>query len=158
MVTKAKPGTARSTVLIAHLARAVNHRLEAELAPLGLRQRQLVALSYLRDHGPAPQQAMAEALSIDASNVVLLLNELEDAGLASRRRDCADRRRHIVEIAPAGESALEQVGRALDAVEDDVLGALDADQRDALHGLLDTALDGQLPECAVELPAGGAAQ
>jgi DNA-binding MarR family transcriptional regulator len=153
MVTQARPTAARSTVLIAHLARAINHRFEAELAPLGLRQRQLVALSYLRDHGPAPQQAMAETLSIDPSNVVLLLNELEDLGLATRRRDHADRRRHIVEIAPAGERALEQVGRVLDAIEDDVLGALDAGQRDALHDLLDTALDGQLPECVAEVSA-----
>jgi DNA-binding MarR family transcriptional regulator len=158
MVTQAKATAARSTVLIAHLARAINHRFEGELAPLGLRQRQLVALSYLRDHGPAPQQAMAEALSIDPSNVVLLLNELEDAGLATRRRDQADRRRHIVEITPAGERALEQVGRVLDAIEDDVLGALNAGQRDALNDLLDTALDGQLPECAVELAARPAAE
>jgi len=158
MVTQAKSTAARSTVLIVHLARAINHRFEAELTPLGLRQRQLVALSYLRDHGPAPQQAMAEALSIDPSNVVLLLNELEDAGLATRSRNQADRRRHIVEVAPAGERALEQVARVLDAIEDDVLSALDAGQRDALNDLLDTALDGQLPQCVVELPARRAAE
>jgi DNA-binding MarR family transcriptional regulator len=153
MATRAKPRAARSTILIAHLARGVNHRLETDLAPLGLRQRQLVALTFLRDHGPAPQQAMAEALSIDPSNVVLLLNELEQAGLATRRRDSADRRRHIVEIAAAGEKALREVGRVLDAIEDDVLGALTASQRDDLYELLDTALDGRLPECAVELSA-----
>ncbi len=147
--TPPRPTPPRSTVLIAHLARAINHRLEADLCPLGLRQRQLVALSYLRDHGPAPQQAMAEALSIDPSNVVILLNELEQAGLAIRRRDDVDRRRHIVEIAAAGEHALKEIGRVLDAIEDDVLGALDRGQRRDLNALLDTALDGQLPECSV---------
>ena len=158
MVTETKSSAARSTVLIAHLARAINHRFEAELCPLGLRQRQLVALSYLRDHGPAPQQAMAEALSIDPSNVVLLLNELEQAGLATRRRDQVDRRRHIVEIAPAGEHALGEVGRVLDAIEDAVLGALEVGEREELHALLETALDGQLPECAVQLSAGSAVE
>ncbi len=153
MVTKTATSPARSAVLIAHLARAINHRFEAELCPLGLRQRQLVALSYLRDHGPAPQGAMAEALSIDPSNVVLLLNELEQAGLAIRRRDDVDRRRHIVEIAAAGERALKEVGRVLDAIEDDVLGALDQRQRNQLNALLDSALDGQLPECSVRVPA-----
>src|SRR5277367_637197 len=153
MVTQVKARSARSTVLIAHLARGVNHRLETELVPLGLRQRQLVALSYLRDHGPAPQGAMAEALSIDPSNVVLLLNELEEAGLATRRRDSADRRRHIVELAPAGERALEKVKRVLDSIEDDILGALTESQREDLHDLLDTALDGRLPECVVDLSA-----
>jgi MarR family transcriptional regulator, transcriptional regulator for hemolysin len=157
MVTeaKAKARSTRSTVLIAHLARRVNHRLETDLggAP-GLRQRQLVALTFLRDHGPAPQQAMAEALSIDPSNVVLLLNELEQAGLATRRRDPTDRRRHIVEIAPAGEQALRKVGRVLDGIEDDVLGSLTAAQRGDLHELLDQALDGQLLECVVDLPVG----
>jgi MarR family transcriptional regulator, lower aerobic nicotinate degradation pathway regulator len=81
--------------------------------------------------------------------VVLLLNELEQAGLAIRRRDDVDRRRHIVEIAAAGEHALKEIGRVLDAIEDDVLGALDRRQRRQLNALLVTALDGQLPACSV---------
>jgi MarR family transcriptional regulator, lower aerobic nicotinate degradation pathway regulator len=135
--------SAQSTVLIAHLARTITHRFEETLAPLGLRQRYLVTLTYLRDHGPAPQQALSEALCIDASNLVALLNELEEADLAVRRRDISDRRRHIVELTASGRGALREVARTLEAIEDDVLGALDHDQRGALRDLLERAIDGE---------------
>jgi MarR family transcriptional regulator, lower aerobic nicotinate degradation pathway regulator len=137
--------SAQSTVLIAHLARTITHRFEETLAPLGLRQRYLVTLTYLRDHGPAPQQALIDTLCLDASNLVALLNELEDAGLAVRRRDANDRRRHIVELTAVGREALREVARTLEAIEDDVLGALDHDQRTSLRDLLERVI-GEPPE------------
>ena len=134
--------SAQSTVLIAQLARTISSRFEATLAPLGLRQRYLVTLTYLRDHGPSPQQALTEALCLDASNLVALLNELEDADLAVRRRDANDRRRHIVELTASGREALREVARTLATIEDEVLGALDHDQRGALRDLLERVIDG----------------
>jgi DNA-binding MarR family transcriptional regulator len=142
---------AQSTVLIAQLARTITHRFEETLAPLGLRPRYLVTLTYLRDHGPSPQQTLTEALCMDASNLVALLNELEDADLAVRRRDATDRRRHIVELTPHGRKALREVARTLQEIEDDVLGALDQDQRVALRDLLERALDGE--PAAARIPA-----
>ena len=64
--------------------------------------RLLMALSYLRDHDGAPQQELADVLCIDANNVVLALNELEDLGHIRRRRDPADRRRHLVDLTAQG--------------------------------------------------------
>jgi MarR family transcriptional regulator, lower aerobic nicotinate degradation pathway regulator len=147
--TTQQTGPAQSTVLIAQLARTITHRFEETLAPLGLRPRYLVTLTYLRDHGPAPQQTLTEALCIDASNLVALLNELEDADLAVRRRDATDRRRHIVELTPHGRKSLREVARTLEAIEDDVLGALDHDQRTALRDLLERALDGEPATCRI---------
>src|SRR5215212_2880257 len=85
-------GGARSTVLITRMARAMRRQFEQAVAPLGLRARHLVALTHLNDHGPSAQQTLIEALGLDASNLVALLNELEDAGLIVRRRDRTDRR------------------------------------------------------------------
>ena len=79
-----------ASVLIARVARLVRSRLEAALGPSGLRQRQLVALTYLRDRGPARQQALAQSLCMDASSLVCLLNELEDEDLIARKRDRED--------------------------------------------------------------------
>jgi DNA-binding MarR family transcriptional regulator len=129
--------SSHSVVLIARLARTVRSRLQAALAPLGLRYRHLVALSYLRDHGPTPQQALGDGLRIDPSNLVGLLNALDDQGLVVRRRDPADRRRHIVELSAQGRQLLdEDVQRTLAEVDDDVLGSLPADDRAALHRIL----------------------
>jgi DNA-binding MarR family transcriptional regulator len=64
----------------------------------------------------------------------------------ARRRDPHDRRRHRVELTPAGRSALINAERAQETVEDDVLQALDADERATLWRLLTRALKGAEPE------------
>jgi DNA-binding MarR family transcriptional regulator len=133
--------------LLDHLARVGRRASEAAIAPGGLRPRHLVALTLLSDHGPANQQGLAEALGLDPSNVVVLLNDLEDRGLVTRRRDPADRRRHIVELSRNGEAELRSAQQRLARVEDQLLHALTADERETLHCLLVRAAGGQLPSC-----------
>jgi DNA-binding MarR family transcriptional regulator len=130
------PASARSTVLITRLARAMRRRFEQAVAPLGLRARHLVALTHLKDHGPSPQQTLIEVLGLDASNLVALLNELEDADLIVRSRDRSDRRRGIIELSAEGERMLAAVDRALEAVDDEVLVALSFEERATLNDLL----------------------
>ncbi len=140
-----------SMVLLTRLAKQVYRRSSEQL--LGMDLRLLMALSYVRDHNGAPQQELAEALCMDANNVVLLLNDLEDLGHVIRRRDPADRRRHIVELTDAGLVAMTRAERAQESIEDDVLAALDADERAALWRLLTRALQGAEPERAEPVPA-----
>ena len=125
-----------SMVLLPRLAKQVMRRCSAEL--LGMDLRLLMALSYLGDHDGAPQHELVDALCIDAKNVVLLLNELEDLGHLVRRRDSEDRRRHRVYISDTGRQALERAARA----QDDVLQDLDADERSTLWKLLARAARG----------------
>ncbi|HEV3094927.1 MAG TPA: MarR family winged helix-turn-helix transcriptional regulator [Solirubrobacteraceae bacterium] len=132
--------TPGSMVLLTRLAKQVYRRSSDEL--LGMHLRHLMTLSYLRDHDDAPQQELAEAFCMDANNVVLLLNELEDRGHIARRRDPTDRRRHRVELTPAGRRALIGAERAQESIEDEVLGALDPDERATLWRLLTRALYG----------------
>jgi DNA-binding MarR family transcriptional regulator len=136
----ASPGPG-SMVLLTRLSRVVYRR--ATEAVLGMRLKEYTSLIYLREHDGLTQQALAEALHMDANNCVLLLNELEAAGLAERRRDPTDRRRHTVVINPAGMRALERADRALESVEDEVLSALTAEERATLRGLLSRALEGE---------------
>lgn len=126
-------------VLVARLAKVVYRRSDAER--LGMSLRWYVALSLLDDHDGAPQQALGGALCIDANNLVLLLNELEGAGFAERRRDPLDRRRHLVHVTAKGRRALERAERALEAVEDEILSPLDPGERATLRDLLARALD-----------------
>jgi DNA-binding MarR family transcriptional regulator len=130
------PVPAQATVLIARVARVVRQRFEQVLTPLGLRQRHVVALSFLRGHGPTPQQQLADRLRMDASSMVCLLNELEENELVLRHRDRTDRRRGIVELSPQGERALREVDRALQVVEDEVLTRLESTERGTLRRLL----------------------
>ena len=130
------PVPTQVSVLIARLARVVRHRLEQVLTPTGLRQRHVVALSYLRGFGPTAQAALAERLRMDPSSLVCLLNDLEEAGLVVRTRDRSDRRRAIVQLSPDGERALCEVDDAVEAVEREMLTDLDADERTTLRRLL----------------------
>jgi DNA-binding MarR family transcriptional regulator len=82
---------------------------------------------------------------MDANNVVLLLNELEDLGYVTRRRDPDDRRRHLVDLTAGGRGALERAEHAQEQIEDDVLQALDAEERATLWQLLARALRGAEP-------------
>lgn len=132
------PGT---MVLLTRIARAVYRH--ANEARMGMRLKEYASLMHLRHTGGIPQHDLAEALHMDANNCVLVLNELEAAGYAERRRDPNDRRRHIVQMTAAGERALEKADRALEAVEDEVLGALTHEERATLRQLLHRALEGE---------------
>jgi DNA-binding MarR family transcriptional regulator len=128
-------------VLLTQLARVVYRRSTVEL--VGMRLRELGALAYLRDHQLASQHALSKALSLDANNCVLLLNDLEALHYVERRRDPVDRRRHLVELTTKGRVALERAERAQGSVEDEILGALDTEERSMLQRLLSRALEGE---------------
>jgi len=127
-------------VLITRLARSVYLRSSVDL--VGMNLRNMVVLAYLRDHPGVSQQAMTEHLSMDSNTGVLVLNDLEDLEYAERRRDPADRRRHIVDITDAGREALERAEAAQGTIEEEILGGLDAMERETLRRLLVKALEG----------------
>jgi DNA-binding MarR family transcriptional regulator len=137
MPTTTTPGV---TVLLTQLSRLVYRRTSEDL--LGMRLKEFVMLAHLREHNPIPQQDLGEMLCIDANNLVLLLNELESRGFAYRRRDPADRRRHLVEITDEGLTAFESAERGIESVEDDVLYTLTSRERVELQELLVKALEG----------------
>ncbi|MCW2709101.1 MAG: hypothetical protein QOD70_17 [Frankiales bacterium] len=138
----------RSGALLDYFARRMRLRTEAVLAPLGLRPRHLVALTVLRVRGGSTQQALATTLAMDGTNIVGLLNELEAEKLIERRRSPEDRRRHLVELTEAGMKRLAKAECALAEVEQEVLGALDASQRETLYDLLQQAATGAGASCA----------
>jgi DNA-binding MarR family transcriptional regulator len=125
-------------VLMSRLAKQFYSRSDEN--KLGMHLRHLIALSYVRDHDACPQQDLADAFCMDANNVVLLLNELEELGYATRVRDPHDRRRHLVQMTKQGSTALARTERAQGALEDEILETLDPDERRTLRTLLMRAL------------------
>lgn len=135
MTPEPSPG---SLVLLTRLSRLVYRRATEDV--LGMRLKQFVALNYLHHMPGVGQRQLGDLLMLDANNCVLLLNDIEAAGWAERRRDPDDRRRHIVEITDSGREALFRAEIALDGLEDEVLGALSSDERDTLRELLGRAM------------------
>jgi DNA-binding MarR family transcriptional regulator len=151
-MVESKTGAAvdqRLLPLIEHLARVGRRASDITLEPGGLRPRHLIALKLLSERGPASQLALADSLSLDASNVVGLLNELEQRGLVTRRRDSADRRRHIVELSAQGQAELCHAYDRLQRVDDELLSALSQKERATLYNLLVRAVGANTPPCDV---------
>jgi DNA-binding MarR family transcriptional regulator len=125
------------TVLLTRLSRLIWRRTTEEM--LGLRPKEFVALAFLRERTPVSQQELGEILCIDPNNMVLLLNDLEQAGYALRRRDPDDRRRHQVEITDEGLLALEDAEEGIESMEGELLAGLSVTERRELRALLTKA-------------------
>ena len=136
MAVDTSPGT---VVLLLRLAKTVHKRSTEDL--LGIKLKHMMLLSYLRAGAPAAQQQLCESLWLDPNNCVLLLNELEEIGYIERRRDPADRRRHMVDITGEGRNALERAEHAQESLEDEILGGLTDEERATLRSLLRRALE-----------------
>ena len=134
------PLPAGSLVLLIRLTRRIYRRATEDV--LGMRLKSYLLLSNLRD-GALPQSELCTSMHLDPNNCVLMLNDLEAAGHVERRRDPADRRRHIVVLTPAGRKALAGADRAVESLEDEVLAALAPEEREALRGLLARAIAGE---------------
>jgi DNA-binding MarR family transcriptional regulator len=143
-VKRADPGFVS---LLTQVQKALNRRTGEDL--LGMRFKPYMTLGYVRDHPGTTQQELESSLFMDANSVVLILNELEAAQFSIRRRDPNDRRRHIVEITPAGRRALERADRARESLEDEVLVSLSAEERKTLRSLLERVLEALLAEARV---------
>jgi DNA-binding MarR family transcriptional regulator len=125
-------------VLMTRLSRQVYQTATEDILGMGLKQ--FVVLNQLREDVGVPQQQLAEYMCLGANLLVLLLNSTESAGWVERRRDPADRRRHLVHRTPAGTAAVAHAERAMDSVEHHVLGNLSPAERTVLRGLLARAL------------------
>src|SRR2546429_1769138 len=139
-VTKesAPPGIATRwpTLLLIKLGRITMHRFTEALEPFGIRPRHVAALIELRDRGELTQQSLCGQLHLDPTNLVAILNELEQRGYATRRRDPEDRRRHLVEVSKKGLAVIDKVSEVMDGVEDELLDGLEPAERRLLEGVL----------------------
>lgn len=138
------PDLATLTHRLAHLTRRrMGERMAREQWALdaGFRPGCVGVLRMIAALEPVSQREVSERLVLDPSDLVSLVDILERAGLVERRRDPADRRRHSLEITPAGRTAvrrLEAVGRE---VTEEVLAPLDEAERAALAHLLGRVVD-----------------
>ncbi|MEV7612533.1 MarR family transcriptional regulator [Streptomyces sp. NPDC089799] len=132
----AAPAPRGAAFLLAQIGAHAAGRFAERVGELGLTPADVGLLRMIGGRPGRSQRALAEDLGVVPSRVVSLIDGLQDKGLVERRRSVEDRRNHELHLTADGRRALGSVSRTAAAHEDDLLAALDRDQRDLLLGLL----------------------
>jgi DNA-binding MarR family transcriptional regulator len=148
---------ASSAFLLKRLGFAAKERAFAAYEEAGLSPYHHAILAVLDEGSRETQGAIADALGYDRGQLVGLLDELEERDLVERRRDPADRRRHIVRLTSAGKRSLARLRAISSGLENEFFAALDAEERERLHALLLRLAEQHLPNCGGRGPDAGRA-
>jgi DNA-binding MarR family transcriptional regulator len=132
----AKELAASSGFLLARLGIAFKAKAIARVEQAGFELYDYSVLAILGEGVRETQATIADALAVDPSRLVAVLDSLEERGLIVRQRDPHDRRRHVVSITDAGTDVLADLRRMATELEDAFLAPLDAESRESFHELL----------------------
>ncbi len=108
----------------------------AHLSPLGIRVRHYAVLSAACDADGISQREIAGILSLDPSQIVALVDDLQAAGLAKRVPAPSDRRTRLVIATSRGLTVRERAKNAIEAAHQEFLAPLGKADRDALREIL----------------------
>jgi MarR family transcriptional regulator, lower aerobic nicotinate degradation pathway regulator len=122
--------------LLTFIAEHATERFESAVAAHGIRSKHASVLVVIDAEGPMSQRALGRRLRIDKSPMVGLLDDLEQLGLAERRRSDADRRVQAIHLTRKGRAVLERVVDIAETENARTFDALDDAERELLHDLL----------------------
>lgn len=108
----------------------------AALAEHGLKVRSYAVLALAADDTRPTQRELAEFLRLDPSQVVALVDELEERQLIERRTDPADRRVNVLVATDAGRALFARAQKSTRAVELGLFAAMTPEDHERLAGLL----------------------
>ncbi|MET3370500.1 MarR family winged helix-turn-helix transcriptional regulator [Arthrobacter sp. M2012083] len=112
------------------------------LADYGLRERSFSVLTLACSGLEPTQRELADFLSLDPSQVVSLVDDLEHRGLVKRAQGKQDRRAKIIVSTAEGRRIHNKARAALEVCEQTQLAALSEDENAQLRALLKKALWG----------------
>lgn len=122
--------------LLAMAAAHADRLVTAGLASVDAHKWHYAVLAALHDHGPASQAELSRRTGIYRSDMVAVLNELEERGLLRRAPDPADRRRNVISMTPQGDRQLTRLDTLVASLQDDLLAPLSTADREQLVDLL----------------------
>jgi DNA-binding MarR family transcriptional regulator len=143
----AKELVASSGFLLARLGLAFKAKALARIEQEGFDAHHYSLLAILAEGARETQATIADALGLDPSRIVALLDKLEDQGLVGRQRDPHDRRRHVVSITTAGKQQLQRLRAIAKELEDEYFAPLTPEDRETFHRLLLALACAHDPRC-----------
>jgi len=141
---------AKSGFLMVRLGTEFRSRAVGALVEAGFSQYHYSVLALLHEQDRETQAEIAEALDLDPSQLVGILDTLEQRGVIARQRDPRDRRRHLVSLTTEGRRQLRRLRTAIDRLEDQLFAPLDPGERARLHAMLLRLAEYHDPHCGGE--------
>ncbi|OYY90327.1 MAG: MarR family transcriptional regulator [Sphingomonas sp. 28-66-16] len=111
-----------------------NHA-RAALAPFGITPAKLAALLIVRDNPGCDQTALGQALHVNRSSAMKLVNALTERDLVERQPG-RDLRTNALHITAGGRDRIDEMVRCLDEADQAAAVALSTDERLQLMALL----------------------
>jgi MarR family transcriptional regulator, lower aerobic nicotinate degradation pathway regulator len=127
---------ASAVFVLGRLGWTIKKQAMQELEDAGFSGYDYGVLALLAERPSETQATIADTLRLDRSQLVGLLDALEQRELIERRRDPNDRRRHTVTLTAEGKRELAKLRSIVKRIEDEFLEPLDAESRAKLHELL----------------------
>lgn len=118
-MTKMMPSTDRSLPIALLRARErVMGPIRALLSGADMTEQQWRVLRVVQESGPIDPTQIAEKACLLLPSLTRILQKLEEKQLISRERDTEDRRRQVVQIAPAGAQIIaDNIEASLDLID-----------------------------------------
>ena len=129
--------------LLATVSHSFTTELTARLEAVSVSPRAHCVLSTAM-RGEYTQTALAQAIGLDKTTMVVTIDALERAGLVERRTSSTDRRARVIAVTAAGQRKVAEGEAIVAAVQADVLGSLPARQRDGLIAALQSLASDRL--------------
>ena len=115
-------------------------QLEAAFEEIGLTPRAYLLLVCVDELGGISQQQASNLVRVDRSDMVRIVDRLEERGLLLRNRDATDRRRHVLTLTRAGRDAIKAGREVVARTTDTVFARLSAPEHEQLLRLMHRAL------------------
>jgi DNA-binding MarR family transcriptional regulator len=123
--------------ILADTSRLMRRAFDARARAIGVTRAQWQVLATLRRHEGINQGGLAEQLDVEPITVCRMVDRLQEADLVERRADVADRRSWLLYLTPRAHQLLEQLRPLADALIEDMLEGISADERQALEQALE---------------------
>lgn len=117
-------------------ARGTGHANALLKAELGLKVSHFSVLSVAASGTSPTQRELSEFLDLDPSQVVALVDVLEQRGLVERMTDPKDRRSRMIAVTEEGHRVEQRGYELTEASDREVLACLSDEEREQLRGLL----------------------
>jgi len=124
--------------LSADISRLMRTEFDRQVSALGVTRAQWMVLARLARRPGCSQTELADMMEMERATAGRLVDRLEENGLVRREPDPADRRVRRVFPTELATGQQDQMRAVADAIVDDALSDLNAEQRETLMTLMES--------------------